>query len=339
MAALAAQFAVPGPNYSDGVMVCVKPTLEQAENLALAGGLPVDEIHCTLAYFGKVTDPVYQELGDTIRAELLEAICDAACESGVLQAEVAGVTVFSGNDTRPLVCLVDAPGLFELRAEFLEELEGTASDVMAVNHGYTPHVTLAYEASPDGKDLAAAESRVGAALTFESIELVFGTERYVVPLTGMQGMEGMAPMMALAPGPVAGPDGNWRAERLAVAADVALDEVWKVAGARLRAQIAQPSLAAVAERIKRQPNENVVPILREWAISTGFDLSTLVSFNGLTERVETWEPAAAARFMAGLTGIVVTALESGDRASITPTVLLDFATTILSPSTEPTTEG
>ena len=176
-------FADAGPNYSDGVMICVRPTDEQAAALAIfePDGLPASEMHVTLGYFGSTTDdpaPSQDQLGEVLGEVLSE------WNQGAIEGEVTAVTVFEGNDSRPLVALVDAPGLGRLRELVRARSAAAMGDETgpASNHDFMPHITLTYQADEAGDDLDRARELVGMPLTFADLELLFGDEPNVHPL-------------------------------------------------------------------------------------------------------------------------------------------------------------
>ena len=165
------EFMVAGPDHTTGVMVCVRPTDEQIAQIVHSDGLPPEEIHCTLAYFG-TTD----ELDNP--DQLQEIIREVASEFEPLAGEISGVAVFEANELRPLVALVDVPGLGAVRDKFMRAAKAALGEdhQPMENHDFSPHITFGYEASEDGKDEDAVRDRAGVPLTFEALELVFGTE-------------------------------------------------------------------------------------------------------------------------------------------------------------------
>ncbi len=175
------ELVTSGQDYSDGVMVCVRPTPEQVAALVFDGGLPADEIHCTLGYFGSTTEAADPK---ALREELSASIAAAVERHAPIEGEVTGVTVFSGNDTMPLVALVDAPGLVALRQGIVDQLGELGAAAMRTNHDFMPHITLGYDATADLADVVEADSRTGEPLSFGVVELVFGLESTDFELTG-----------------------------------------------------------------------------------------------------------------------------------------------------------
>lgn len=118
--------------------------LEPAQSVALAvpGGEAADQLHVTLAYCGKADD-----IGDVGIARALAAVADVAAEHPVLTGKVNGAGRFSASpqsDGKDVVYAVpDVPGLAELRHCVAECLRECGVPPRA-DHGWTPHITLAY---------------------------------------------------------------------------------------------------------------------------------------------------------------------------------------------------
>jgi len=178
-----ASFVHAGPDHTGtGIMVCVRPNRAEAEALSFADGLPVDDIHLTIGYFGSTDEHGEPSPENTVFEEIVLAVQEAALQIGAaeLRGEVSTVAVFEANEDRPMVALVDAPGLAELRGWVLWSLEGAGREALHSDHDFQPHITLGYE--PDEAELEEALSRVGQSVTFDALELQYGDESIVVPL-------------------------------------------------------------------------------------------------------------------------------------------------------------
>lgn len=200
-------FADASPDYSEGVMMCVRPTGEQSEALAIfdPDGLPPSEMHVTLAYFGKTSDdPAPSQ--DQLQEVAGEVLSEWA--AGPLTGEVTAVAVFEGNPERPLVALVDAPGLGRLRELVRSRSKAAMGETTGPreNHDFLAHITLTYNADEDGTDLDRARDLIGMSLDFGELELLFGTEPSVYPLPGDDNSDQEASMTvtdeAATPGPM-----------------------------------------------------------------------------------------------------------------------------------------
>jgi hypothetical protein len=120
-----------------GVMVALYPEPVIAQQLAVEGGEPVDEIHMTMAYLGNTSD-----VGDRAD-ELLQLVQDWASTQPALTGEVAGFGRFTAGPTPVTYASVDLPGLPAMRQSLVDVLERAGFNVPQ-EHGFTPHMTLAY---------------------------------------------------------------------------------------------------------------------------------------------------------------------------------------------------
>lgn len=124
-----------------GVMVALYPPDDIAQALALdaEGAEPMTTLHMTLAYLGKVDDVGVEQVG-----ALVELVREFAAQSYDVAAEVAGLGRWgAGEDGDAFVALIDAPELPDFRADLVDALTA-AGFAPRTDHGFTPHITLAY---------------------------------------------------------------------------------------------------------------------------------------------------------------------------------------------------
>lgn len=156
-------------------MVALYPTGEQAFRLAEEGGEPAELMHITLCYLGKdVSEEAVQRLS--------AALGVVAATHPPLEGHVGGLGSFAdfGNGY-PSLLLPDVPGLVELRHAVCEAAIGAGLDYPR-DHGYLPHLTVAYR---DGGPELADASKLGEALAFGALHVVYGNDQAaVIPLTG-----------------------------------------------------------------------------------------------------------------------------------------------------------
>ncbi len=168
---------------SNGVMVALRPQEAVCEALAALGTEPVDNLHITLAYLGKA---------DGVDRERLRQVVETfAWGAPSLEGRLGGIAVFDNSDMAAagdvdpdeayvLVAQPDIPGL----AEWRERLVGYLADagfVVASDHGYTPHLTLAYSATPFDDLPELPDERD---LLFEDVIVAHGGEWTSYPLNG-----------------------------------------------------------------------------------------------------------------------------------------------------------
>jgi 2'-5' RNA ligase len=158
----------------DGVMVALYPPPDVAAKLALKGGQDPRTMHVTLAYLGKTGD-----LQDADR--LKGVIAGWAATTPPVSGKTAGLGVFapsSTSDGQPVTyASVDAQGLDHHRGSLVHMLKHAGFPV-AHDHGFTPHMTLAYA---DRRDTKLPEQ----ALRFGHATLAIGGEQHHFPLTGI----------------------------------------------------------------------------------------------------------------------------------------------------------
>jgi 2'-5' RNA ligase len=157
---------------SAGVMVALVPPAEVAASLAVEGGLPVEELHVTLAYLGQdIDDP-----------EALATLVQAwALATPPLECSISGIGVFAptvGSDGLPVTyASVDCADLPAARQRLVDLLTASGQPV-ATTHGFTPHMTLAYD------EVEGDVASVVTSWTSESVVLFVGGERTAFPLSG-----------------------------------------------------------------------------------------------------------------------------------------------------------
>lgn len=157
-----------------GAMVALYPSPDVAEMLAQDAGEPAEDLHVTLAFLGDAS-----ELDDP--AALKAVVQGIAASAPPLTGEVAGIGHFTAGPEPVTYASPDVPGLSELRQSICEGLEGAGVEPSG-DHGFTPHMTLAYaRTEPDIPNLA---------LAFNTLSLVIAGDRTDYPLSGKQAAEG-----------------------------------------------------------------------------------------------------------------------------------------------------
>lgn len=131
--------AAPPPK-NTGCMVALPIYGDVAEALTLEdeGGEPTADLHITLAYLGDT-----QEEAIDYQAVQRATARWARRFGGAISGEISGPGRFTANDQPVSVALVDIPDLPAAR-ELLVRLLESEGVAVKKDHGYTPHVTLAY---------------------------------------------------------------------------------------------------------------------------------------------------------------------------------------------------
>jgi 2'-5' RNA ligase len=160
-----------------GVAVVLPVPADMAAALALPDGLPADDLHLTICMLGD-TDT----MGGVLLAEALLAVRDAGLIAAPIAARISGVGRFMGADGQDAIYVsVDSPDLNDLWDIVCEELE-EAGIVASEDHGFTPHITLAYVAAGAPSPL---DTITDQTIIFDQLALWAGMSRTSVPLAGL----------------------------------------------------------------------------------------------------------------------------------------------------------
>jgi 2'-5' RNA ligase len=167
-----------GDRHPSGVMVALYPPPEVASRLALEGGEPPEDLHITLSYHGDV-----DELSDEEISSLHAAVANVAGRTAPIGGELGGYGRFLGSDEEgdPIWLALDAPGLSEARQDLVSELSDYGAEPRS-DHGFTPHMTLAY-APKDGSGLDPVLDDP-VLVDFGSLVVCVGPDQTTYPLGG-----------------------------------------------------------------------------------------------------------------------------------------------------------
>ncbi len=142
------------------------------EKLGVEG---VDDPHITVLFLGDVSKL------EKDKDKLLELVKLFAEDHAPIQGKITGAATFlpseSSDDKYPIVLLYDSPQLPFFRTD-LHRLVKFVYDTVEQDHGFIPHITLAYVDKPIEVDLEPQE------VVLDSISLWFGDEKYSFPLSG-----------------------------------------------------------------------------------------------------------------------------------------------------------
>ena len=157
-----------------GVMVGLWLDPMTAAALAIEGGEAPGDLHLTIAYLGKA--------GEVDAVQIEAVVRQVAAATPPLAGTISGVGRFTAQEGEPdvLHATVDAPGLAELRVDLVRALEAAGVTVRA-NHGFDPHVTLAYLDPGSPAPIDRIEQRP---IAFDALTLAVAGERIAVPLAG-----------------------------------------------------------------------------------------------------------------------------------------------------------
>jgi len=160
-----------------GMMLALLLDPETAQQLAIPGGEPPGDLHITLAFLGDMEDTSDDDLlrPHTSPFKMRDAIAMIAARTKPLAGKIAGFGRFDApeGEPTPILALPDIPGLVEFRTKLVEVVEA-AGYFVAADHGYTPHITLAYI---DASAPLPITSVRPLPLSFETVWLCVGDDR------------------------------------------------------------------------------------------------------------------------------------------------------------------
>jgi 2'-5' RNA ligase len=153
-----------------GIMIALYPDKEKVKHMLIKDGVPLEELHVTLAYLG-TTDEVSN-------LNKLKDVVGEYCKNvEKFDGIFGGIGRFNGNENTDgkdvLYASLDAPALPKIRQDLVDTLEKNGFEV-SKSHGFTPHMTLTYFPSDDKLPI----DRINTTpVHFNSIWLVIGEER------------------------------------------------------------------------------------------------------------------------------------------------------------------
>lgn len=176
-------------SHTQGGMIALMPTAADAKRLALPGGEPAAELHCTLFFLGdeggEWTEDQRNELEGIVRSLV------GLYELEPVEAKVFGVAHWNGGSEKPSWVWsvgdaepgegVPAAGLVRARALATEALESTHErpEIPPQHSPWVAHICAAYDG--DLTLARALEKRLGP-VTFDRIRLSFGDDDRDIPL-------------------------------------------------------------------------------------------------------------------------------------------------------------
>lgn len=189
-------FDVSGSEYK-GVMVALFPSPEAIAQIAAIPGISIapEQLHVTIAYIDSA-----DMLSDAQIAKIIVETECVAKEHDPIIGTINGVGRFNASQSSDgqdvVFAVVDLPGLDEVRAKLIEELDECECEV-SDDHGFTPHMTLAYVpvGTPSPVDVVPT-----IPIRFDSLTVAVGGKRVDFPLLGIEPdtapQPGVMPQMA-----------------------------------------------------------------------------------------------------------------------------------------------
>lgn len=234
---------------SVAVVLPVPLNVAQAYALNTPGAEAPEGFHMTLLYLGK-------DISAATVNECREAVAAVAKEWASFGGSISGYGRFFAPEKDPIYLSVDAVGLSAFREAIRKAAPKTPQ-----NHGFTPHVTVAYVPKDEETPLIKRESME---LRFSSVELWIGDTHETFPLTGT---------MVAESAPVVESTEETETMTLLEELDAVLAEGGRVHGARQRAEKSasqkqrrakKKSHSALVKKLSQDPNVRDAEALAAW---------------------------------------------------------------------------
>jgi 2'-5' RNA ligase len=164
-------------NGTKSILLALWLPIDVATSIALPDGEAPEELHITLAYFGR--HQTFPQLEQAMTA--LRSLCN---RTAPFTAQISGWGRFNASESTDGMDVIyaspDMPGLVEFRLELLNVFENITGLSAKDNHGYTPHITLA-KVQPE---LAISVTLPTIAVQFNRLTLTHGNTHLTFPLQG-----------------------------------------------------------------------------------------------------------------------------------------------------------
>jgi 2'-5' RNA ligase len=154
--------------------VCIMLEPAHPEQMAIEGGMKPSELHCTIAYYGESSD---LDAKESSWVKTMQILVD---KTPPITAMINGITRFSGQDSDPIVLNVDSPSVENLRNLVLGLFGQPRSE-----HGFSPHLTIAYADREDDLPIKRYEPHQ---MVFDRITLAWGNRHHTFKLDGRKSM-------------------------------------------------------------------------------------------------------------------------------------------------------
>lgn len=175
---------------SDHAMVAIRIPLPIAQQIAIKGGERAADLHVTLVYLGDVAAIEPKKL-DELRMGLKRVAHDTAPLTGRIQ----GYGRFNPTDDEDVIWVgYDSPDLPDLRHKVLQACRDAAIEPQG-DHGFTPHITLAYVEPGEGEDSMPPDLDC----PIKYLTLALGSQEIEIPLQGEEDDENEKPQPTISP--------------------------------------------------------------------------------------------------------------------------------------------
>lgn len=164
----------------DGAMVALIPSAEDADRLAVDGGEPADQLHCTLVYLGKAAD-----IDDDTRQAIVDAVTAAVAGTPRVDADGFALSLFNPHGDEPCTTLgLSGARLADVRSAVMQAVATVDGYALPEQHlPWHAHLTLAFT-----DDTSTAEQWVDRAgpLLCDRVRVAIAGEATDIPLVEVE---------------------------------------------------------------------------------------------------------------------------------------------------------
>lgn len=169
-----------------GAMLALRMTDQDAARLCVHDGLPMEELHSTLAYLGEA-----DKISPEVRERMVKDVTKLASKMQPFEVEAADISVFNpgtNNDREPALVLgLTGEPLAELYSS-VSKMSWDGYEMPSQFSPYKPHITLRQPAG-DLERAGAVADRMGP-VTFDRLRLAFAGDVIDIPLGGGEKLPG-----------------------------------------------------------------------------------------------------------------------------------------------------
>lgn len=161
-----------------GAMVALKPTVADAERLAVTGGEEPDELHLTLGYLGEAA-----MIPEEVRDALVDCVARCVEDWPTIIGDAFNVSLMNPDGPEPCVVLGVGGGQLDrahekIMTDVMRTISNEGLSLEPQHRPWLPHVTLVYTGEAD---LGVFTDRMGP-IIFDRVCLAFGDEVMEIPL-------------------------------------------------------------------------------------------------------------------------------------------------------------
>jgi DNA topoisomerase IB/2'-5' RNA ligase len=158
-----------------GAMIALIPSEADLERLAVPGGEPKEELHCTLAYLGEAVG-----FDDYTRDQLITTMQDMARDMPELMADGFAINFFNPKGENPCVVLgLSGDQLRIVHDETWARIQANSQNITENHSPWIPHITLIY--TQDHQVATELHDKTGS-VVFNQIRVAFGGDITDIPL-------------------------------------------------------------------------------------------------------------------------------------------------------------